>query len=115
MALPLDGCTFSCRDGQDELYWILNWNEREVSSRDVVGVHVESQFWSGTACVRGSGTAVLSVEFADGFRTVAVADHCEAYGGGSPKRLYDCVPYSFGCGDWIHHELHRFADVVQAV
>ena len=115
MALPLDGCTFSCRDGQDESYWILNWNEREVSSRDVVGVHVESQFGSGTACVRGSGTAVLSVELADGFCTAAAADCREASGSGNSARLSACIPYSSVCGNWIHHELYRLADAVQAI
>ena len=32
----------------------LDWNEREVSFRDAVGVYVESRLWGGTACVRCS-------------------------------------------------------------
>ena len=101
-------------DRMNHIGW-LDWNEREVSSWDAVGVHVESQLWSGTACVRGSGIAVLSAESADGVRAATIADCRKAYGGGNSKWLYDCVPYTSVCGDWIHHKLCRPADVVQAI
>ena len=94
---------------------LQDWNEREISSRDAMGVHVESQLRGGTARVRGSGTVVLPVEPTDGVRASAAADCREAYGAGNPQRLYDCIPYSSVCGDRIYHELHRPADAVQAV
>ena len=51
-----------------------------------MGVHVESQLRGGTARVRGSGTAVLSIELADGVRAAAAitgADSFDKRGAGS--------------------------------